>query len=194
LARLFSSCVQAKYRLVAPFTREGLWLAKLLSGFGCTLQSPSPLPRVNTARRRRSLLCRSSVLHPVRHSAKLLGLLARGVALGLNLAVRPSAASARFGATARWPSHLHPAAVAKRHRCLAFTAKLVTVGKAHIAWATSVKQQGSAAMAARSESSAYLACFIGVQSRRGLTGGSTRTPTLARASVGALRASRSGAG
>jgi hypothetical protein len=194
LARFFSDCVQAKYRLVAPLTREGLGLARMLSCLGCAFHLPSPLPRVNTARRRRSFLYRSSVLHPVRHSAKLLGLLARGVALGLNMAVRPSAASARFGATARWPSHWHPAAVAKRHRCLAFAAKLVTVGKAHIAWATSVKQRGSAAMAARSESSAYLACFMRVQNHPGLTGGSTRTPTLARASVGALRASRYGAG
>lgn len=97
---------------------------------------------MNTVLRRRSFLCRSGVLHLVRHSAKLLGLLARGVALGLNLAVRPAAASAMFGATARWPSLWHPAAVAKRHRCLAFAAKLGTLGKAAAQYDQASKQKG----------------------------------------------------
>jgi hypothetical protein len=41
-----------------------------------------------------------------------------------------------------------------------------------------IKKRRGAAMAARSESSAYLACFIRGQGHPGLTGGSTRTKML----------------
>jgi hypothetical protein len=175
LARFFSGCVQAKYRLVAPLTREGLGLAKLLSGLCCAFQLPSPLPRVNTARRHRSFLCRSAAWRMSKHSVNRPHVSPPGAPPSTIWA--PSYGSLRSTCTNAWRAQQTP--VESSQGCDQMQR---------------IKKRKGAAMAARSESSAYLACFIGVQSRRGLTGGSTRTPTLARASVGALRASRSGAG
>jgi len=72
-------------------------LARFFSGFGFAFQWPSPLPRVNNVVRHRSFLCRSCSGCFSWPSANRRHGPLRGVSLGLNLAVCPSAASAPPG-------------------------------------------------------------------------------------------------
>jgi hypothetical protein len=83
----------------------------------------------------------------------------------------------------RWFSHWlcqssgQPAVVAWCHHCLASWQKLVKVARLQKA-KSNINKQGRGGMSARSESSAYLAYFCGVQNGPGLTGGSRGTPIL----------------
>ena len=84
---------------------EGRACVNGLSGQGCflgsgrTYQWPSPLPRVNTARRYRSFLCRSHVEHDATHSAHEHRGLHRSSLARLNRAACPRQSANQFGAS-----------------------------------------------------------------------------------------------
>jgi hypothetical protein len=66
---------------VSGMSRQGCFLDA-----GCTVQLPSPLPRVNTVRRHCSFLCRSHIEQHATHSTNIHRGISRGAAPRLNLA------------------------------------------------------------------------------------------------------------
>jgi hypothetical protein len=81
---------------VNDFSRQGRFL-----GRGSASQLPSPLPRVSTARRYRSFLCRSHVEHGVTHSANEHSGLQRDSLAKLNRAACPRQSANQFGSSNR---------------------------------------------------------------------------------------------